>query len=68
MKEIDNLILKYLQNGLSQSEIADKLKEIEIKPNSISSVEKKLKTIREAYGAKTLFHLGFVIASENKNN
>ena len=67
MNTLDILIIEYLKKGYNQAEIAIKLQEQEIKPNSLSSVEKKLKTIREFYGAKTLFHLGYIIALEKEN-
>lgn len=68
MENIQDKLITYLKQGLTQQEIAQILQIQEIKPNSVSSVEKKLKKIREEYGAKTLFHLGFIIASENKNH
>jgi len=61
---LERRILILLKEGLTQSEIADKLKELEEKPNSLSSVEKKLKEIREVYGAKTMFHLACILHSE----
>lgn len=53
-----------LKEGLTQSEISEKLKETGEKPNSLSSVEKKLKELRAAYNAKTMFHLACILHSE----
>ncbi|GAB0156242.1 hypothetical protein CHRYSEOSP005_15060 [Chryseobacterium sp. Alg-005] len=61
MKNIENLIIKYLQEGFTQQEIANKLKEQNITPNSLSSVEKRLKQIKEDNEAKTLFHLACIL-------
>ena len=61
MENIDDLIIDYLKDGLSQKQIAGKLKDLNIEPNSLSSVEKKLRTLREIYEAKTLFHLACIL-------
>lgn len=62
---IDQLILNYLGEGKTQSEISNILKEANINPNSVSSIEKKLKTIRARYNAKTNFHLAVILKSIN---
>lgn len=64
MTEVKAQILKWLQAGYSQSQIAEKLKEQNISTNSLSSVEKKLKEIRESYKAKTMFHLACILNDE----
>lgn len=53
-----------LKNGLSQAQISDELKELDIKPNSLSSVEKKINVIKKAYKANSLFHLAFLLFEE----
>ncbi|PWN59187.1 helix-turn-helix domain containing protein [Chryseobacterium oncorhynchi] len=58
-------IIKFLKEGYNQKEIAEKFQELNIKPNSLSIIEKYLKEIKEAYGAKTLFHLACIM---NENN
>lgn len=58
---INILLIKYLKDGLSQTEVSEELKKMDFKPNSVSSVEKKLKSLREEYGAKTLFHLACIL-------
>lgn len=58
---MEDLILKYLKEGKTQAEIAGILKQLEIQPNSLSSIEKHLKSIRKKHGAKTMFHLGFIL-------
>lgn len=52
---MDDLIIKYLQEGNTQPEIATLI------DKSLSSVEKRLKEIRKKHGAKTMFHLGFIL-------
>ncbi|ROH98269.1 hypothetical protein EGI16_21570 [Chryseobacterium sp. G0240] len=61
MKDIEKLLIDYLADGYSQYEIAEKLKERGIKPNSLSSVEKHLNKIKENYEAKSLFHLACIL-------
>ncbi len=61
MENIDDLIIGFLKEGLSQKQIAGKLHDLNIKPNSLSSVEKRLRQIRECYEAKTLFHLACIL-------
>lgn len=59
--EIGRRILLMLKDGYTQDQIAHALEELEIKPNSLSSVEKILKDIRKTYGAKTLFQLACML-------
>ncbi|MGC5746840.1 helix-turn-helix transcriptional regulator [Chryseobacterium sp. NFX27] len=54
---IKEIIIEFLKDGLSQKQIAFELQKKEVKPNSLSSIEKYLKALREEYGASTLFHL-----------
>lgn len=65
MENIEDKIIQFLKDGLTQFEISKKLKEENVKPNSLSSVEKKIKNIREFYGANTLFHLGYIISQKS---
>lgn len=50
-------IVKYLANGFTQDEIQEKLKNNNIKPNSKSAIEKRLKELREEFNANTNPHL-----------
>lgn len=59
----DQLIIAYMKEGLNQAEISEILKKMEIKPNSLSIIEKRLKAIREKFGAKTNFHLAIILLS-----
>ncbi|WP_431165186.1 DNA-binding response regulator [Tenacibaculum halocynthiae] len=49
--DYDVFLLKHLAEGKDQKEISIELKESNIKPNSISSVEKRLKTLKENFNA-----------------
>lgn len=49
--EYDVSILKHLANGLDQREISKEFKERNVKPCSISSVEKRLKILKENFNA-----------------
>lgn len=60
------IIIQYLKNGLSQKQIAFNLQANEIKPNSLSSVEKYIKALREEYQAKTMFHLACILFEKNE--
>ncbi|REC47887.1 MULTISPECIES: hypothetical protein [Chryseobacterium] len=61
---IKRRILELLKEGFSQHEIADILKAEGFHPNSLSSVEKKLRQIKEEYEAKTLFHLAVLLIKD----
>ncbi len=50
-------IVKYLASGLTQDQIEQELKSQNIKPNSKSAIEKKLKDLREEFNANTNPHL-----------
>lgn len=64
---MEEKMIECLFKGMTQVEISDELKRENVKPNSLSSIEKKLKQIREKYKANTMFHLA-VILSKNKNS
>jgi DNA-binding NarL/FixJ family response regulator len=54
----EDLIIEHLKNGLTQPEVANQIS------MSLSSVEKYLKAIRKKHDAKTMFHLGFILAKK----
>lgn len=62
--DIRKKIITLLKEGYTQKEISDILKKEEIKPNSLSIIEKYLKEIRKIYKAKTMFHLAFILIDE----
>jgi len=47
--EVKEFIIKSLKEGLNQKEISLKLMELELKPNSLSSVEKYLNAIKRIW-------------------
>lgn len=57
----ESKISQYLLEGYTQQEIANKLKSAEIRPNSLSAVEKEIKRIKEKHSAKTMCHLGAIL-------
>lgn len=61
LDRVDRLILQYLERGYTQLEVSELLQKMEIKPNSLSIIEKRLKSIREKFGAKTNFHLAVIL-------
>lgn len=60
--QTEDIILQYLAEGKTQSEVAGLLKLNGIKPNSLSYIEKKLKAIRKQHNAKTIFHLAVILS------
>ena len=63
---MEEKIIEYLFEGKTQAEIADLLKREGVKPCGLSSIEKQLKRTRSKYGAKTMFHLGVILASKKQ--
>jgi len=61
LDDLDKLILINLKDGLTQLEISESFKRINLKPNSLSIIEKRLKSIRERFNAKTNFHLAVIV-------
>lgn len=57
LSDFEISIVKFLANGLTQDQIEQKLKSRNIKPNSKSAIEKKLKDLREEFSANTNPHL-----------
>ncbi|MFZ2282492.1 MAG: response regulator [Lutibacter sp.] len=55
--DFDIFLIKCLSDGFSQEQISDKLKEKKWTPTSISSIEKKIKFLREHFNANNPTHL-----------
>ena len=55
--DYDIFLIKCLSDGYSQEEISDKLKEKKWSPTSVSSIEKKIKFLREHFNASNPTHL-----------
>lgn len=53
LSEYDLSILRYLSQGYTQEEISSRFKSTGMNPFSKSSIEKKLKALREEFGANT---------------
>lgn len=60
-QDFDDVILSLMAKGLNQAEISIELKKIGHKPNSLSSIEKAIKRIREQHNANTNFHLACIL-------
>jgi len=58
---VDQTILFYLKEGMTQTEISEAFKKANHKPNSLSIIEKRLKSIKIKFEAKTNFHLAVII-------
>lgn len=61
MNKFTKLLCQYLIEGYTQYEIANLLKEAGIVPNSLSSIEKEIKRLKEIHKAKTMCHLGAIL-------
>lgn len=57
MDKYDLMILKYLVDGYTKREISKKLKELNILPNSESTIDKKISKLFDEFGAKNTHHL-----------
>ena len=57
VEEIDLLIIRQLCEGKTQEEISFFLQQKDIKPNSVSTIEKRLKGLREDFSARTNIEL-----------
>jgi hypothetical protein len=62
--ELDDRILFMLKDGHTQAQISVELKKRGIWPNSIRTVELRLKKAREIHEASTLFHLACILTKE----
>ena len=60
-KPIDVEIIKGLKRGLNCAELSMHFKSNDIKPNSLSIIEKRLKIIKKYHKANTLFHLAIIL-------
>jgi hypothetical protein len=65
MDKTNLIILKYLSLGLTQQEVSNELKKKDIKPNSLSAIEKRIKKIKQEFKAKNNFHLAIIVSKKN---
>tara|TARA_R110000868_G_scaffold411516_1_gene705115 strand:- start:4333 stop:4536 length:204 start_codon:yes stop_codon:yes gene_type:complete len=61
MDKLDFIILNYLSEGKTLNEIETLLKNNNIVPNTLSTLEKRIKRIKTTFKAKTLFHLAVIL-------
>lgn len=61
-------IVTLLQRGMTQQQIYQYYIDKNKKHCSLSTIEKELYKIRKAYGAKTMFHLGYLVHQYKSNN
>lgn len=57
IEEFDIKVLKYLAQGVTQHEVAEKFRAANISPNSVSSIEKRLNRLKLLLGANNNVHL-----------
>ncbi|MGS2741555.1 DNA-binding response regulator [Sinomicrobium sp. M5D2P17] len=57
LREYEVMLLTYLANGYTQEQIENRFKEEGIAPSSKSSIEKRLKELKEDFNANTTVHL-----------
>jgi len=61
MSTFKNLLIQHLIEGYTQLEISNIFKEQNIIPNSLSSIEKEIKRLKDFHKAKTMCHLGAIL-------
>lgn len=61
MANFRKLLTQYLIEGYTQPEISKMFKQDDIHPNSLSSIEKEIKRLKEFHNAKTMCHLGAIL-------
>ncbi|WP_146746598.1 hypothetical protein [Sinomicrobium soli] len=66
MNKIQKLIVKKMADGYNQQEVSNYLKKREIKPNSLSTIEKELKKLKKQFGAHTIIHLFMILVKEGR--
>lgn len=62
----EKIIIELLKKGYTQNEISNELKKRDIKPNSLGSVENKMKELRKLYKSKTNFQLAVQLVKFKK--
>lgn len=65
LEDFEINLLSYIANGLTQEEIQSKFRENKIFPNSKSTIEKRLKELREEFNARTTPHLIGIVKDLN---
>jgi len=59
--DFDILIIKHLSLGLSQDQISQQLKDENVSPNSLSTIEKRLNKLRIQFKANNAIHLVAIV-------
>ncbi|MEO8934787.1 MAG: response regulator [Xanthomarina sp.] len=59
--DFDILIVKYLSEGLTQDQISQHLKDVQIAPNSLSTIEKRINKLRIQFKANNVIHLVAIV-------
>ncbi|TDG37950.1 hypothetical protein EZJ43_02345 [Pedobacter changchengzhani] len=60
----EDKIIKLLMKGRTLPEISEYLKEKNVRPSSLSYLEKLLKAMKDEHKAKTMFHLGAILSTK----
>lgn len=55
--QFDLLLLQHLATGISQEEMVALFKQKDIKPNSLSTIEKRISNLKDQFKAKNIVHL-----------
>lgn len=64
MDKISKIIIKQLAEGKTQPEIKQYLINNKLEPNSLSTIEKRIKTIKAEYKCSTSFQLAVVLTKK----
>ena len=62
MTRIQKIIIRKMAQGYTQAEVSDYLKNRDIRPCSLSTIEKELKKLKKEFKAQTIIHLFVLLA------
>ncbi|WP_418501765.1 hypothetical protein [Flagellimonas sp.] len=57
MNKVQKTIINKMAEGYTQREVAEYLKQRNLRPHSLSTVEKEVNKLKKIHGAKTTVHL-----------
>lgn len=68
MNKVQKTIIEKMAGGYTQREVADYLKQRNMHPNSLSTVEKEVNKLKKALGAQTAVHLFVLLINQGLLN
>ena len=62
MTRIQKIIIRKMAHGYTQAEVSGYLKSRDIRPCSLSTIEKELRKLKKEFKAQTIIHLFVLLA------